>query len=115
VFHFEKPYGRSQKNFKFGFTKKSFRKSESSYEKMSIDHIMVKTTDKYDSPSKTETDNSNIQSEKQTDELNEHKTYQSKIENLDAFTTTSEINKLVSYGVLKRINRSECASPMFTV
>jgi hypothetical protein len=82
---------------------------------MSLDHITVKTTDKYKSPSKTETDNSNIQSGKQTDKLIKHKTYQSKIENLDAFTTKSEINKLVSYGVLKRINRSEWASAMFTV
>jgi hypothetical protein len=82
---------------------------------MSVDHITVKTTDKYDSLPETETDKSNIQSEKQSDKLNEHKIYQSKIENLDTFTTTSEINKLVSYGVLKRINRSEWASPMFTV
>jgi hypothetical protein len=74
---------------------------------MSLDHITVKTTDEYDSPSETETDNSKIASEKQTDKLNEHNTYQSKIENLDAFTTTSEINKLVYYGVLTRINRSE--------
>jgi hypothetical protein len=82
---------------------------------MPLDHITVKTTDKYDSPSENETDKSNIQSKKQSDKLNEHKIYQSKIENLDAFTTTSEINKLVSYGVLKRINCSEWASPMFTV
>jgi hypothetical protein len=36
------------------------------------------------------------------------------IENLKTFTTTTEI-KEISYGVLKTINRSECASPMFTV
>jgi hypothetical protein len=59
---------------------------------MSLDHITVKTTDKYDSPSETETDKSNFQSEKQSDRLNKHKIYQSKLENLDAFTTTSEIN-----------------------
>jgi hypothetical protein len=82
---------------------------------MSLDHITVKTTNEYDSPSKTETDKPNFQSEKQSDRLNEHKIYQSKIENLDAFTTTSEINRLISYGVLKRINRSEWAPPMFTV
>jgi hypothetical protein len=36
------------------------------------------------------------------------------IENLKAFTTTTEIKK-ISYGVSKTINGSECASPMFTV
>jgi hypothetical protein len=81
---------------------------------MSLDH-KGQDNGQYDSPSKTEISNSNIQSEKQTNKPNQHKTDQSKIENLDAFTITSEINKLVSYGVLKRINHSEWASPMFTV
>jgi hypothetical protein len=49
----------SQKNFKFGLTKKSFHKSESSYEKMYLDHITVKTTDEYE----TQTDNSDSPSE----------------------------------------------------
>jgi hypothetical protein len=44
---------------KFGLTKKSFPKSESSYEKMSLDHISVKTMDEYE----TQTDNSDSPSE----------------------------------------------------
>jgi hypothetical protein len=114
VFHFEKPYGRSQKNFKFGLLKKFPQKRDLLRENV-FRPLTVKITDKYDSPSETETNNSNIQSKKQTGKLNGHKTYQSKIETFDAFTTTSEINRLISYGVLKKINRSEWASPMFTV
>jgi hypothetical protein len=93
VFHFEKPYGKSQKNFKVGLTKtkKSFRKSESPYEKMSLDHITVKITDEYE----TQTDNSDSPSETKRTKKYKHKTYQSRIENLDAFTTTTEINKFL--------------------
>jgi hypothetical protein len=58
-FTLKKLYGKSQKNFKFGLTKKSFPKSESSYVKMSLYHITVKTTDKYE----TQTDNSDSPSE----------------------------------------------------
>ncbi len=91
MFHFEKPYGKSQKNFKFGLTKKSFRKSESSYEKMSLDHITVKTTDEYE----TQTDNSDSPSENKRTKIYEHKTYQSMIENLETFTTTTEIKRFL--------------------
>jgi hypothetical protein len=38
------------------------------------------------------------------DKIYGHKTYQSRIENLDAFTTTTEIKNF--FMVLKRINRS---------
>jgi hypothetical protein len=82
---------KNRKNFKFGLTKKSFRKSESSYEKMSLDHITVKTTDEYE----TQTDNSDSPSGNKPTKFYEHKTYQSKIENLDAFTTTTEIKRFL--------------------
>jgi hypothetical protein len=105
VFHFENCAEIAKRTSSSTYQKKAFHKSESSYEKLSLYHITVKTTDKYDSLSKNEMDKSNIQSKKQSDKLDEHKIYQSKIENLDAFTTTSEIKKPVSYGVLKTINQ----------
>jgi hypothetical protein len=76
---------------------------------MSLDHMKVKTTDEYE----TQTDNSNSPSENKTDKIYEHKTCQYRVENLDAFTTTTEIKRFLI--VLKTINRSEWASPMFTV
>jgi trehalose/maltose hydrolase-like predicted phosphorylase len=51
---------KAKKNFKSGLTKKrSFRKSESSYEKISLDHMTIKTTDEYE----TQTDTSDSPSE----------------------------------------------------
>jgi hypothetical protein len=87
----KKTVRKKPKELKVRLNKKSFRKSESSYEKMSLDHITVKTTDEYE----TQTDNSDSPSENKTDKIYEHKTYQSRIENLDAFTTTTEINKFL--------------------
>jgi hypothetical protein len=60
VFHFEKPFWKKPKELQVPPNKnKSFRKSESSYEKMSLDHITVKTTDEYEN----QTDNSDSLSE----------------------------------------------------
>jgi hypothetical protein len=86
VFHFKKPYGKSQKNFKFGLTKKNFPQSESSYKKLT-----VKITDEYE----TQTDNSDSPSENKRTKIYENKTYQSMIKNLETFTTTTEIKRFL--------------------
>jgi hypothetical protein len=109
VFHFEKPYGKSQKNFKSGLTKKSFRKSESSYEKMSLDHITVKTTDEFE----TQKDNSDSPSENKRTNFTNTRHINPELKIL--MHSQQQLKSKISYGVLKTINLSEWASPMFTV
>ena len=67
--------------------KKIFPQSESSYKKNVFRPLTVKITDEYE----TQTENSDSPSENKRTKIYEHKTYQSMIENLDAFTTKTEI------------------------
>ena len=87
MFHFEKPYGKSQKNFKFGLTKKKLSAKRKLFREIVFRPLTVKITDEYE----TQTDNSDSPSENKRTKIYEHKTYQSMIENLDAFTTKNEI------------------------
>ena len=87
MFHFEKPYGKSQKNFKFGLTKTNLSAKRKLLRQNVFRPLTVKITDEY----KTQTDNYDSPSENKRTKIYEHKTYQSMIENLDAFTTKTEI------------------------
>jgi uncharacterized FlaG/YvyC family protein len=101
VFHFEKPYGKSQKNFKFGLTKENLSAKRKLLQENVFRPLTVKITDKYE----TQTDKSDSPSENKRTKIYERKTHQSMIENLDAFTT--KLKSKISFGVLKTINRSE--------
>jgi hypothetical protein len=90
--------------------KKSFRKSEKSYEKMSLDHITVKTMDEYETG---ETDNSDSPSENKRTEFTNTRHINPELKIL--MHSQQQLRSKISYGVLKTINCSEWASPMFTV
>jgi hypothetical protein len=78
---------KKPKELQVRLNKKIFPPSESSYEKKIFRPLTVKITDEY----KTQTDNSDSRSEDKRTKIYEHKTYQSMIENLDVFTTKTEI------------------------
>jgi hypothetical protein len=66
VFHFEKPYGKSQKNFKFGLTKKNLSALRKLLQKKNVFRpLTVKITDEYE----TQTDNSDSPSENKRTKL----------------------------------------------
>jgi hypothetical protein len=69
------------------FNKKNLSAKRKLLQKNVFRPLTVKITDEYE----TQTDNSDSPSENKRTNFFEHKTYQSMIENLDAFTTTTEI------------------------
>jgi hypothetical protein len=99
-----------KRNSSSAFNKrKSFRKSKSSYKKMSLDHITVKTTDEYE----TQTDNSDRPSENKWTKFTNTRHINPELKIL--MHSQQQLKSKISYGALKTINRSEWASPMFTV
>ena len=76
---------------------------------MSLDHITVKTRDEYE----TQTDNSDSPSENKRTKFTNTRHINPELKIL--MHSQQQLKSKISYGVLKTINRSEWASPMFTV
>jgi hypothetical protein len=103
VFHFIKPYGKSQKNFKFGSTKTNLSAKQKLLQENVFRPLTVKIMDEYET--QTHHSGQNLR----TQEISIHDWKSWNIHN-------NNWNQKISYGgVLKKINHSECASPMFTV
>jgi hypothetical protein len=76
---------------------------------MSLDHIRVKTTEEYE----TQTDNSDSPSENKRTKVTNTRHINAELKIL--MHSQQQLKSKISYGVLETINRSEWASPMFTV